>query len=123
MLMMLSLVPPASAQLPAGFDLAPPRDQRWVVADVEATRFPVGTAPAPGPSLRAGDEVVVVLFDGDHVRITKGQRYGWVALSALTDVAPKTIVPSSAPGLLTQPLLATPQVEDTRGGGMGAGPK
>lgn len=110
------------AQVP-GLSFGPTGEPRWVVADVEAKRFAEGDEA--GPALKAGDEVELVFTEGDRVRIKKGDRYGWIAASAVTEEAPEIEISTDNP-LLSNPLLTTPamgQQPPSLGAGMGAGSK
>ncbi len=110
MLLLLSLGSAAFAQMP-GITLGLPTGElRWVTQEVEARRFPASAATqAPGPSLRIGDEVELIVVEGTLARVKKGDRYGWVPASALTEEAPASAnLPDLGGGLLGQPLLAPP---------------
>lgn len=87
-----------------GQDVPAAGEARWVVADVEATRF-YGLDAHKVP-LSANDEVEVITTEGDRVRVMADGRYGWVAASALTDVEPEVAVEDSP--LLDNPALTTP---------------
>jgi hypothetical protein len=64
----------------------------WLATDVEARRFP--DTDAKGPAFETGDEVTVLFVEGALVRVTTGDRFGWVAPTALTATDP---TPDAAP--------------------------
>lgn len=77
----------------------------WFVADTQATRFP-GEKLA-GQTFTAGSQVTVVVKDGALVRVTTGDRFGWVPASALTAVAPEGTA-TSAPLVVDMVPEGTP---------------
>lgn len=84
---------------------APPRgDTRVVTADTPSLRF--DGEELPGPTFTAGEQVQVVLVDGERARVYKDDRYGWVPVSALAPVAPAGLPPSNL--LQLPPLLPPP---------------
>lgn len=114
MLLLLSTVGLALAQpqmplgLPPGFDLSalqgPKAEARWLVSQVVSTRFP--GEKTPGPTFEAGEMVEFILEDGGQVRVRQGDRYGWVAASALTTEAPPPpAAPANGSDLLGAPSL------------------
>ena len=58
----------------------------WATAPTTGTRWPDVTATSL--TLAKDDEVEVLVKDADKVRVRKGTDFGWVAASALTNVAP-----------------------------------
>src|SRR5687768_8435035 len=107
--MLVTLLSVAWAQAPGGLQpllptpgitLRSSADARWLVADTASQRFP--GEDVPGPTITAGTEVVVIVTEGDRVRVHKDDQYGWVPASALTAVAPMPTMPTS-PGLLGMP--------------------
>jgi hypothetical protein len=68
----------------------------WAVAPAEGVRWP--DVPTVSVKLTAGDEVEVMVRDGDKVRVRKGNDFGWVAATALTDVAPPKVEDAGPPG-------------------------
>lgn len=58
----------------------------WLTTAVDADRF--ADREGFGPALEQGDEVEVVLRDGERVRVRSGNDFGWVPASALSDVPP-----------------------------------
>ncbi len=76
--------------LPPGPGMAPipvaPAASKWTAGETPSTRFP--DASTAGPTFPAGAMVVLLVTEGDRVRIQKGDLVGWVSASALTDAAP-----------------------------------
>ncbi len=70
-------------------------DTVFAARDVETKRF--ADAPAAGPALSLGDRLTVLYVDGDRVRISRGDRYGWVAADALTaeNPNPEPVAPAT----------------------------
>ncbi|MBW2255729.1 MAG: hypothetical protein JRI25_14160 [Deltaproteobacteria bacterium] len=62
--------------------------------DAETVRFL--DDDTAGPALDEGEKVTVLFREGDLVRVRKGERYGWVASSVLTDAAPEAAAPTEA---------------------------
>lgn len=58
----------------------------WLVADTTTTRFP--DSAAVGYAFKAGDKVDVLVREGERARVKSAAGIGWLAASALTDVAP-----------------------------------
>jgi hypothetical protein len=87
-------VPPGLPTTPAA---QAPASSRWTVAETPSRRFP--DAEVAGPTFPAGATVIVLVTDGDRVRIQKGELVGWVPASALTDQppAPPTLPPLELP--------------------------
>ena len=81
----------------------------WTTRDVAAMRFPDGDLP--GPTLVSGDQVEVVLREGDRARIRKDDRYGWVPASALTTEPPPGWQPATGtmPGFDLEAIRASLQ--------------
>ncbi len=52
-----------------------------VTEDVVSQRFP--DASHPGPKLKVGDQVVVILREDGRARVQKGDHYGWIDQSIL----------------------------------------
>ena len=71
---------------------------RWLTADVVSERF-LGE-PVAGPKFTVGEEVEWIVEQGGKVRVHDGDRYGWVAATALTDQAPAPAAGSTANALL-----------------------
>jgi len=71
------------------------QESAWATRDAETVRFP--DADTAGPKLEEGDEVTVLFREGDLVRVRKGDRYGWVEASVLTDTAPEGAEPAATP--------------------------
>lgn len=93
------------AQSPLSF--GPQGEARWVTEDVVADRFLAYNDEAKGPSLTKGDEVELMVTDGDRVRIKFDDRYGWVSASVLTTEAPEPVPePVDASNLINDKLLA-----------------
>lgn len=75
-------------------------ESAWFVSDTASKRFP--DAEVAGPSFTSGTRVVVLLRDGERVRVSVGDRYGWVPSASLVDKAPpgaNVAPPSGVPGL------------------------
>jgi hypothetical protein len=98
LLLLWTLLPEAAAQSPGltASLASASSNARWVVGEVASKRFP-GEEIA-GPTFQAGEEVELILQEGDSARIRQGGRYGWVPASALTAVQP----------LVAPPGLGTP---------------
>jgi len=75
------------AQSPLSF--GPRGESRWLTEDTETQRFFAIDEEARGPKLLAGDEVELIVANGDRVRVKKGSRYGWVSASVLTAEPPE----------------------------------
>ena len=99
---------PSFPGLPPGLTISPKAsaDARWLVADTASQRFP--GEDVAGPTFATGTEVVVIVTEGDRVRVHKDDRYGWVPASALTATPPLPTMPTS-PGLLGMPPLQPPK--------------
>jgi hypothetical protein len=80
-ILLLTVAQPAWAQ-----------EAAWVAEDAETVRFL--DDDTAGPALNEGDRVTVLFREGDLVRVRKGERYGWVAGSVLTDAAPEAATPT-----------------------------
>lgn len=80
-------------------------EARWLTEDVETDRFFAYEGEAKGPKLFKGDEVELVVTNGDRVRIKKGSRYGWVSATVLSAEAPEDDL---SPSNLTNNPLLTP---------------
>ncbi len=98
-------------------------EARWVVAGIEADRFP--NAPSERFALAVGEEVELIFTEGARVRIKQGDRYGWLPATAVTAEAPEIEIPSGLGNpLLSNPLLSTPALQGAPpdlGAGLGAG--
>lgn len=75
----------------------------WVILPVDAVRWPDGAAVAV--KLGTGDQVEVLLRDGDRVRVRKGTDFGWVAASALSVTPIDKPIDLSLPGAPDVPTL------------------
>lgn len=76
----------AHAQSPLSF--ATRGESRWLTEDVEAERFFKFEGEAQGLQLYKGDQVEMIITNGDRVRVKKGTKYGWVSATLLTAEAP-----------------------------------
>jgi hypothetical protein len=83
MLVTVALAPSAWAQ-----------EAAWVTEEAETVRFL--DDDTAGPALDEGDRVIVIFREGDLVRVRKGDRFGWVAGSVLTDTAPEAAAPTES---------------------------
>ncbi len=74
-------------------------ESRWAVAEAEGVRWTGGGPAADLVTIRLSpnDEVEVLAIEGDRARVRKGADFGWVPLSALTEVAPPKPDPSQLP--------------------------
>jgi hypothetical protein len=72
-------------------------ETNWTTGATTGTRWP--DVAAVSLTLAAGDEVEVVLRDGDKVRVRKGSDFGWVASGALTSQEPPPPIDLSSLGL------------------------
>jgi len=65
-------------------------DDAWATREVELIRWPAAVLEAAPVTAKAaeGDKLVVVLEDGDQVRVQLGDVFGWVPADALTDENP-----------------------------------
>jgi hypothetical protein len=75
----------------------------WATAPATGTRWP--DVAVTTVTLAAGDEVEVLVKDGDTVRVRKGTDFGWVPASALTSAAPVKPEPSIDLSALGLPSL------------------
>ena len=108
---LLWLCDPAAAPVPgltASRTTASPT-ARWITPPDGASELPSKRffgEPIVGPAFKSGEEVELILVDGDQARIREGSRYGWVPASALSTTPPLTM--PSMPELLPpggNPLL------------------
>jgi len=94
---LLALTGAAHAQAPItlnlGDDSALPT--KFVVDNVDSTRFV--DKDLPGKNFAAGDAVQVLFESNGLVRIKKGNAFGWVPATALTDEAPAPPEPLELP--------------------------
>lgn len=105
--------PGLTASLTSGLTAGSP-NTRWIAApegatEVASVRF-FGETVA-GPSFKSGEEVELIVVDGDMARIHEGTRYGWVAASTLAASPPLTLPP-----LGSLPALAPPGGNPLLGG-------
>ncbi len=63
----------------------------WVTLAGDALRWP--DAKVVSTPLAIGDEVEVVLRDGDQVRVRKGTDFGWFPAASLSATAPVAPTP------------------------------
>ena len=103
-LILLGLAPTAFAQ-----------DKVWAAAETPSVRF--ADAETAGPTFNADDELVVLVRDGDRLRVARGTRMGWIPAPPVTDVAPvkDVVVPGlesldmgSLEDMLKMPALPAP---------------
>ncbi len=59
----------------------------WMTADTVSTRFP--GEKLVGQSFTSGTQVTVVVKDGDQVRVTNGDKFGWVPAASVTATPPE----------------------------------
>lgn len=64
------------------------QERAQITEDTVSMRFP--DTKHPGPELKAGDKVVVILREGDRARVQKGDRYGWIDASLLGPIEVST---------------------------------
>ena len=90
----LSLASSAHAQQPITLNLGAETELKtmFIVEDTPSKRFV--DAEQPGKAFIAGDQVQVLAEEQGLVRIMKGNTFGWVASSVLSDEAP---APAEAP--------------------------
>lgn len=90
-LLLLLVGAPALAQVPPvpppQFEIQPSGPKKFAQIDTATVRFADGSE-TPGPELKRGDPVEVVLEKEERVRIKVGTAYGWVPASALGDAPP-----------------------------------
>lgn len=87
----------------------------WLVEDADAVRF-AGSNTA-GPSFDQGTRVQVLFVEGDLKRVFAGNRFGWVAASALSATDPNAASDADAPASspsegFTVPTLKSPLSDD-----------
>lgn len=100
----LAQAPGLTASLTAGAT-----DARWIApaggaAEITSKRF-FGEEIA-GPVFKSGEEVEIILTDGDRARIRQGPRYGWVSVADLATSQPLMLPPSL--GEMPAGLLGAP---------------
>lgn len=96
---LLSLLPTARAQAPTSALPAPPVIEEviptaWITREVPLARWP--DADAAVRTLAAGDEVEVVLREGERVRVRRELDFGWVPADAVADQPPAAADPAPA---------------------------
>ncbi len=64
----------------------------WLSADAPSTRFP--DSATAGHGFSAGDKVEVLVREGERARVKSAAGFGWIAASALTDLAPENASPA-----------------------------
>ena len=72
-------------------------EQGWLVGTEKSKRF-LDEATV-GPEFAAGTRVVVLAHEGELVRVSVGDRFGWVPASAITNKAPATGAITPPPGI------------------------
>ena len=66
-------------------------EDAWTTRDVSLVRWPEAVLEAAPVTAEVaeGDKVVILLEDGDQVRVRAGEAFGWVAADALTKESPE----------------------------------
>ena len=63
------------------------QDTVWAVEDAPSKRFT--DAELSGPPIFTNDRLVVLYRENGLIRVRKGNDYGWIAETAVTDVEPE----------------------------------
>lgn len=79
----------------------------WMTVDAASTRFP--GEKLVGQTFTAGTQVTVVVKDGDLLRVSNGDKFGWVPAASVTATAPEGAVPQAPIQVNLGPAGAVPQ--------------
>lgn len=79
----------------------------WMTADAASTRFP--GEKLVGQTFTSGTQLTVVVKDGALLRVTNGDKFGWVPATSVTATPPEAATPEAPIQVNMVPAGAVPQ--------------
>lgn len=79
----------------------------WMTADAVSARFP--GEKLVGQTFTAGTQITVVVRQGDLVRVSNGEKFGWVPSTSVTATPPEGAEPQAPIQVNLSPAGAVPQ--------------